>query len=1155
MELFIYIPLRPLGFMKTSFFLKIALPILSAFIFSQLAFGQKEWSNWYKNGRILLTFKNGKAEKVEDFITNPPPVPPFENLYHFAHWGEGGVSYSDPITGEMKFIISRYLGFGRDYNDFPNDTILRNCLGDKKAYHIIPIPDNKDKFYIIQFQSVAADLTALEFGLQVRCPNAIGLAYSIVDLSKNNGLGDFVSMNNVITKGLTEQITYVRHANGKDVWIIYHPYFTAEYHAILASAAGFSNPVVSTIGPMINGGSRSVFGLLEASHDGKLIVGTRSIPADSGRQYSDIEFFDFDNATGTLSNYRTIPIDGNLSGLQFSPDNSKLYAISNPENYSFQSIYQWDFNKPDLASSRTELFRIKNGSMFDMQLAPDGKIYISRFSEYTNNEYRDYLMTIQCPNLPQYASNLKIRGIEIGYFMFPVLINDFINMPRVIPPPSFSLGNDTSICFGSYTISAPEGWESYQWNTGDTTREIKVTAAGTYYVLTGNTGFSCPSAYGSITIRDKANKLNLGKDTALCVNNSVTLKIPDGYTNIRWNNGSNARDSVLFGGGEIRITANDSLGCFTGDTIIVNQKYYPRADFGKDTVLCNNELLTLRLEPTNIFGGDARYKWLDNSTSETFRVTKPGTYWGTVSYDGCTASDTIRVDYLTSERISLGRDTTLCAGDSLVLSPSISGVSFEWSNGATTPTLTVKNTSLYWVSIKNGSCVLSDSIHVTFSPKPPLELGPDTAVCVGSALILDPGLNGGRFLWQDGSQQKTITVTAPGTYRLQYTQQNCTVRDSIRIDYLPLPALSLGRDTGFCAGGSFLLSAVNPSIQSYRWHDQSTQPFFEAFTAGTYNVTVTGINGCINRDTITLTTTPLPVFSLGRDTLLCTGTRLQLSTAVNGDFFLWNTGNTTASESIGTEGDYWLKVTRQGCSYSDSIRVGYKPIPTFSLGNDTTLCEGNVHTLSVQRPNATFLWQDGSTFSNFAITKPGTYSVTVNLNNCFAADTIHVQYLAKPVLILVEDTSICIGQSFVLRPLLNTTVTYLWQDGSTRPNFEVADTGFYSLRVNNLCGSVVGNVTVQAGICKIMMPTAFTPNSDNLNETFRVKNPFPVKQFKFRIYNRYGEMVFETDTMSIGWDGTYKGIKAPSGSYAWVINAVTNDGVQETQRGTVLLIR
>jgi hypothetical protein len=98
--------------------MKKTLTFFLVFIFCTKLFGQKEWSNWYQSGYHLLTFKNGYPELVQGFI-NPLPQP--TDFLNFQWWAQmsGSVSYSDPVTGEMKFIISNRLGFGADYNLFP----------------------------------------------------------------------------------------------------------------------------------------------------------------------------------------------------------------------------------------------------------------------------------------------------------------------------------------------------------------------------------------------------------------------------------------------------------------------------------------------------------------------------------------------------------------------------------------------------------------------------------------------------------------------------------------------------------------------------------------------------------------------------------------------------------------------------------------------------------------------------------------------------------------------------------------------------------------------------------------------------------------------------------------------------------------------------
>lgn len=1126
----------------------LPLALMHLFVLSQ-----KEWSNWYANGRELLTFKNGVAERVTNFIDSIPPVPPYENFYHFYYWGQGGISYSDPVTGDVKFIISQRLGFSKDYDDFPNNTSLRSCP-DQKSYHIIPFQNDPNKFYVIQFQSAAADLLAQETGLQVRCPNAIGLGYSIVDLTQNGGLGDFTSTNNPIAGGLTEQITLVRHANAKDVWIIVHPYGSAQYHAILGTDAGFQPPVVSNIGAMVNGGFKSSFGDITASHDGKLLAGCRSLTEFTGSE-SDIELFDFNNATGLLSNYRTMPSEGHVLKLQFSPDNSKLYTLGFDENYNNSLITQWDFNQPDIPNTRTVVESIPNGNVWDMQLAPDGKIYLSSYQESVGNDFHNYLIAIQCPNLQQFACNIEKRAIE-STAAFPALVNDFINMPRAPLAPKFDIGKDTAICFGSLTLTAPDGWQSYKWNTGETGRSITVKKAGLYYVLTGSLGFSCPTGYGYINVDDRAVKLNLGKDTGLCSNTAYKIHIPDSYDNILWENGSTTRDSLLYGGGRTIISAHDANGCYTRDTIDIYYKSDPKAAFGNDTVLCNNETLRLQLQPYSVFSQGAIYTWQDGSKEDQLIVKTPGTYWGRVTYQGCTVSDTIQVSYINADNVSIGNDTTLCINDSLLLTSSIANAKYHWNTGDTTRSIYAKHTGEYRISVTNGSCTVMDTVQVIFNERPALFLGNDTALCENSSLRLDPNTGTAGYLWQDGSTLDHFTVTRSGSYWLKLSQNGCSSSDTINITFKNLPPLNLGSDTGFCAGTLVKLNAYHPTINTYLWQDQTTMPSFTVKDAGNYSITVTGINGCKNEDTITLIAMAQPVFALGNDTAICEGKWLPFNFTLEGAGYVWSDGSTDNQFIVRSPGIYWLTVDRNGCSKSDTIKVDYKPNPVVKLGNDTTLCEGVIKVLqSVSNPNTVYQWQDGTSNDNFTVTQTGLYFVSATANGCSVADSINISYIPKPVFTLGRDTFICEGQPILLRPTLNTAGEYRWQDGSNLTSYNVTDTGKYTLTVKNTCGSYSSSILISEGICQLYIPSAFSPNMDNLNDVFRVKYPFSVKNFRMVIYNNYGQRVFEAADMAKGWDGSFKGEQQSVGAYVWVISLTDIDGRNKTVKGTVMLLR
>ena len=1127
--------------------------VVSLILLHLLVFSQKEWSNWYSTGKELLTFKNGYPEKVNNFINPIPPVPPYTNIYNFYYFGHGGISYSDPLTGDMKFIISNRLGYGSNYKEFPNDTAIRSCP-DQKSYHIIPFHNNPNKFYVIQFQSAAADLYASQTGLQVVCPNAVGLAYSIVDLSKNGGLGDITSINNVITGGLTEQITLVRHANMKDVWIIVHPYGTAQYHAILVTVNGIQPAVVSNIGGMVNGGSNSLSGILTASHDGKLLAGCTNLGQNPGSAI-DIELFDFDNATGQLSNYRKLPTSARNIKLQFSPDNSKLYSLSYDVHYENCLIIQWDFNQPNLAASRTVIEKINQTSFWDMQLAPDGKIYVSTFHESVGNNDYAYLLAIQCPNLQQFACNIEKKAIEISNTAFPDLINDFINVPKVPLVPKFSIGNDTAICFGGLILTAPAGWQSYKWNTGETSQSITIKKAGVYYVLTGSSGFSCPTGYGYINVTDKAIKLDLGKDTGLCANTSYSLHIPDSYTNILWENGSHARDSVLYGGNDMIVSADDINGCYSSDTIKVYYKYQASAKFGKDTILCNNETLTLQLQPYKFLSQGAIYTWQDNSTEDNYVVNKPGIYWGKVSYAGCTVSDTIQVNYISAQQITIGNDTTLCMGDSLLLTAPIANATYRWSTGETTQSIYVKSTGDYRISITNGLCTVKDTIKVNFNAKPIVSLGNDTTLCERTSLLLTPSAGFGNYLWQDESAGNHFSVTKAGTYWLKFTSNGCTVADTIQVSFKNLPHVDLGKDTGFCTGNAVKLNALDPAIQSYKWQDGSTQSSYIAVATGSYNVLVMGTNGCKNQDTVLLTMLPLPVFNLGLDTAICDGKILSLQVNNGGANYLWNDGSTGKQFLVRSSGTYWLRVNEKGCSKTDSILVSYKPNPVVKLGNDTTLCEGVNKVLKLANTNAVYKWQNGSRLDNYTVKQSGWYIVSADINGCNVTDSIHITYKPKPVFTLGRDTFVCKGQSILLSPIINTVAEYLWQDNSNASFYNVTDTGKYILTLTNECGTATSSIIISRGICQLYLPAAFSPNGDNLNDIFRVKYPFQVKKFKLIIYNKYGQKVFETADMSVGWDGSFMGDQQPLGAYIWLISLTDIDGRDKTVKGTIMLVK
>ena len=246
---------------------------------------------------------------------------------------------------------------------------------------------------------------------------------------------------------------------------------------------------------------------------------------------------------------------------------------------------------------------------------------------------------------------------------------------------------------------------------------------------------------------------------------------------------------------------------------------------------------------------------------------------------------------------------------------------------------------------------------------------------------------------------------------------------------------------------------------------------------------------------------------------------------------------------------------QNGCAASDTLNVMYQPAPVVNLGNDTTLCEGQTLLLNAYYDKASYLWEDGSTAPSQLLTKAGIYFVTANIDNCVASDSITVDYKALPRFSLGRDTLLCEGESYVLSPLITSNALLLWQDGSNGGSFTASKEGVYFLVATNECGSYTDSIRITTSICNIIMPTAFTPNADGLNDVFKVKYPFPVKEFHLMVYNEWGNKVFETNNINEGWDGSYKGEPSIQGTYVWVISFADINNKSTQLKGIVTLLR
>ncbi len=403
----------------------------------------------------------------------------------------------------------------------------------------------------------------------------------------------------------------------------------------------------------------------------------------------------------------------------------------------------------------------------------------------------------------------------------------------------------------------------------------------------------------------------------------------------------------------------------------------------------------------------------------------------------------------------------------------------------------------------------------------------------------------------------TFTNIKAGTYSvLVEDASGCSAITEPTAVVYPVTPVYLGNDTNLCAGQSLFLSAPSSPLYQYQWQDNSTLDHYDVTQPGSFWVKLTNENNCSTADSIQVTYTALPVFTLGPDTTLCTGAVLRLNPSIAGNF-LWSDGTQGPFFTITNAGLYWLQETNQHCITRDSILVTFNPKPVIQLGDDTSLCAGDQLLLNVTNPGAVYQWQDGSSNATYTIQSPGIYSVKVSLGGCDTSGTIKVDYLQKPDPPFAGDTTVCITQQLLLNAF-SQGASYLWQDGSTQPDYTVTQAGNYSVHLSNVCGSADASLAVKYDNCNcnFYVPNAFTPNHDGINDVFRARYSCLFDHFDMKIFNRWGQLVFHSANAGNGWDGTLNGLPQVEGGYIWMISyhdQLTNRNLQK--KGTLILTR
>ncbi|MDX2046338.1 MAG: gliding motility-associated C-terminal domain-containing protein [Chitinophagaceae bacterium] len=402
------------------------------------------------------------------------------------------------------------------------------------------------------------------------------------------------------------------------------------------------------------------------------------------------------------------------------------------------------------------------------------------------------------------------------------------------------------------------------------------------------------------------------------------------------------------------------------------------------------------------------------------------------------------------------------------------------------------------------------------------------------------------------------------------------------------PPVSLAfRDTLICIPDAVQLNAQGSG--NFRWsplinmvNPNTATPTVSPLTTTTYHVELND-NGCINVDSVKVRVTDHVDLQAMNDTVICSGDTIRLRVVSDGLQYSWlpaqqfidpSAKNALAFTSLNT--NYEVTASIGSCSAKENIFVSTVPYPLANAGKDTMICYNTLAYLQGSTNGNSVKWQPSSSLSNSNILNPVASPVTSVTYTLFAYDTkgcpkpgtddVTVTVLPPIYPFAGRDTAVVTGQPLQLQATGGIRYEWIPSTGLSATNisnpvvlFNNPSEGiFYRVNVYNEAGcaeTAYLTVKVFAGGPVIYVPNAFTPNGDGRNDVIRPIAAGIQNMEYFRIYNRYGQMVFSTNINGRGWDGNINGQQQRPDTYVWVVKALDYLGKAYFIKGTVTLIR
>ncbi len=509
----------------------------------------------------------------------------------------------------------------------------------------------------------------------------------------------------------------------------------------------------------------------------------------------------------------------------------------------------------------------------------------------------------------------------------------------------------------------------------------------------------------------------------------------------------------------------------------------------------------------------------------------PEVFWG---FSGATGG-LVNVQSVCISNYALGLPevVSVCSGESIELGVvGTDNGSYQWSpttyldtpNQSTTLCTPEENIQYTVTYTDLCGAQIQEDLSVEVIPFSP-DLQESVSFCEGETVSVEAiGEPDWEYAWSNDTNNQEVQLSEAGTYTLMVSTEMCSQSFEIEASTFPLPEINWEDTLEACEGEEITFDASLAGV-NHLWHDSSTNSTYSTNISEEVEVELTSADGCVSNYTGSALIQENPNPNLPEEVSLCEGEEVVLSPQ-EGTVVMWSTGETGEQISLSNPGQITLEVLSDAnCSGFDTTQIVLNPSPQWSFNESYSICEGEQ--LAIAYPNqydiTTSLSSDADSLYLSAL---GNFNISLSdvITDCSSNYSISVEQVKLPLLDLPDRLNLCEGDvlEFLADALYATDV--FWDDGEEGEFRVFEEAGMYVLTVENQCGEASDELEVIEVICDcpIYIPTAFTPNQDGVNDFFIHEISCDYFNYDFRIYDRWGTLVFSAEEPGVLWDGSVR---------------------------------